>query len=344
MRKEITFIKVPSEISAGTRGASLGPEAMKTASFNSPKTADYFDPEKRNTITIKDQNHLLFDKENETKYRWAKRIDGLGEVYKPLAFAVMKEVSEGRFPIVLAGDHGTAAATIKGVVGRERESKIGAIWIDAHADLHTPYTTPSGNMHGMTLALAMREDNITRKKTRKSDKLLTDETIRLWNQLKRNFGGVVEPERVVLIGVRDTEIQEKELMEEKNILQIPVRTMREKGYHKVGKQTIEHLKKEGCDGIYISFDVDSLDQSISRGTGTPVIDGFAKWEVIDLINYLIHQTEIPVKCLEIVEINPTLDDKKNKMAEVAFEILSNITSTIEEDEIVTTMRYEVLDY
>lgn len=348
MNKNITFIKIPSEISAGTRGASLGPDAIKTASLNHPdkKAREYFNPSNRKTITLPDRNDMLLDTSNEIRHRWAKRIDGLPDVYKNIAKTVKATLLEklGTFPIVLAGDHGTATATIKGVTEAYPGEKIGVIWVDAHGDLHSPYTTPSGNMHGMTLALALGESNIENTKKDRKKELGEDGTDKLWKKLVDKYGRVISYNQVVMIGLRDTELEEKNLLRKRRVKQIPVRTMREEGYDIVGQQAIEHLQKTGCTRIYISFDVDSLDQTISRGTGTPVIDGLAKWEAIELLNYLLDQKKIPVACLEVVEVNPTLDDKKNKMAEVAFELLYNITGAIERDSVEVFNRFVVTDY
>lgn len=342
MNKTIKFIKVPSEISAGTRGASLGPDAIKIASLNNSETIEYF--KGRPITTTIDRNDLLLDKENDTKFRWAKRIDGLNEVYEDIVRKVEPEVrNPGIFPIVLAGDHGTATATIKAVSRAYPGERIGVIWIDAHGDLHSPYTTPSGNMHGMTLALALGEDNLEEKRREVGDGL-KEETEKEWKKLKGSYGNVINYDQIVMVGLRDTEIEEKKLLRKHRAKVIPVRTMREEGYDKVGYDIINELVKNNCARAYISFDVDSLDQTISRGTGTPVIDGFGKWEVIELINHLLKQTRVSIECIEIVEVNPTLDDKKNKMAEVAFETLFNITSAIEKDKIEMYNRHDVTDY
>ncbi len=348
MKKTIKFIKVPSEISAGTRGASLGPDAIKIASLNNPdpKAIKYFN---RSMVTTLDRNNLLLDPDNDTKYRWAKRIDGLNDVYRDILLKVVPEVTNPNiFPIVLAGDHGTATATIKAVSTVYPREKVGVIWIDAHGDLHSPYTTPSGNMHGMTLALALGENNEGEIREREEGEELKQETKDRWEELKKFYGDVINYDQIVMVGLRDTEIEEKKLLRDNNVSIIPVRTMREEGYDTVGDQIIQQLEENGCTRIYISLDVDCLDQTISRGTGTPVIDGFGKWEVIELLNYLLdyynkHERQ-SIECLEIVEVNPTLDDKRNKMAEVAFETLFNITNAIENNKVVCYNRENVTDY
>lgn len=137
--KNIQLIEMPSEICAGTRGASLGIEALKIASlqFKHP----YF--KKYPSIKLKDENHLLWE-ENKTPN--AIRIEGLVKIYERLSEQVNITLNEKKFPLVLSADHASAGGTIAGIKKYFSEKRLGIIWIDAHADIHSPYTTPSGNM------------------------------------------------------------------------------------------------------------------------------------------------------------------------------------------------------
>jgi arginase len=190
---------------------------------------------------------------------------------------------------------------------------LGVIWIDAHADLHTPYTTPSGNMHGMPIATAISEDNLDSKVHDVDDK-----TIKIWNQLKNigNLGQKVLPEDVVFISLRDFEKEEKHIIEKYGIKVIPTSEVRRNGAENVSRKVLRYLSD--CTDIYVSFDVDSLDSSISKGTGTPVGNGLREREAEDLISKFMQNRK--VCCFEITEVNPTLD-KENLMAEIAFNIL-----------------------
>ena len=176
--KTVKFIEVKSEIGAGTRGASMGVDAIKIAAL------DYGSNMFKNieSIEIKTENQLLFE---FPKNPYAKRIQGLVAIYERLANQVSQTLKKNCFPIVLAGDHSTAGGTIAGIKMAYPKHKLGVIWIDAHADIHSPYTTPTGNMHGMPVAAILGEDNIQNKIN-----TLNKETTDLWGQLKR-VGGIM---------------------------------------------------------------------------------------------------------------------------------------------------------
>ncbi|WP_421976825.1 arginase [Roseivirga seohaensis] len=312
MRK-IRLVEVRSELAAGTRGASLGIDAMKVASLE--KRSDFF--LRFQPIRVKNENELLFQ---EPKFKNAKYGEGVYTVLKRVCDAVSDLRSEGLFPIVLAGDHSTAAGTIAGIKKADPDKRLGAIWIDAHADFHSPYTTPSGNMHGMPLAMATAIDNV---ECEQND--VEEETEALWERIKSigMRGPKMRPEDVVFIGVRDTESPEDYLMEKYGIKNFTTAEVTEKGIQQVSKEALEILKD--CDQIYISFDVDSLDTSVSVGTGTPVPEGLSKEQALELNIELIKDKR--VCCWEIVEVNPTLDTE-NRMANNAFEILEATTESL----------------
>jgi len=137
---------------------------------------------------------------------YAKRLKGITTMYERVSKAVCDTVKSNFFPVLLSGDHSTAGATIAGIKMAKPKSKLGVIWIDAHADLHTPYTTPSGNMHGMPLSISINEDNIEM-----STHDIDDATKQGWHYLK-NLGKIapkVLPEDVVFISLRDYEKKKK---------------------------------------------------------------------------------------------------------------------------------------
>ena len=304
--RNIKIIEVRSEIGAGTRGASLGIDAIKIAAldFMSSLFVNF------STENVEDENRLLYE---PVASPYAKRIAGVYTMYERVSNSVYETLKSGIFPIVLAGDHSTAGGTIAGIKMAKPKNRLGVIWIDAHADMHTPYTTPSGNMHGMPLAISLGEDNLE-SKVHNPD----SETINLWNKLK-NIGKIqpkIEPQDIVFIALRDFEKEEEHLIKKYGIKVITVQEVRRKGVENVVRQSLLHLGQ--CDDIYVSFDVDSLDSSISRGTGTPVSNGLKEREAEDLLAALMQNRKI--RCFEITEVNPTLD-KENLMAEIAFNIL-----------------------
>src|SRR5207302_7665361 len=146
--KNIKIIEVPSEIGAGTRGASLGIEAIKIAALDFKSNFFIHFPSEKIPV----ENKLLFE---PIESPYAKRIKGVAAIYDKLSKAISDCIKNNFFPVVLSGDHTTSCATIAGIKIARPKSKLGVIWIDAHADLHTPYTTPSGNMHGMPLSITI---------------------------------------------------------------------------------------------------------------------------------------------------------------------------------------------
>jgi arginase len=234
-------------------------------------------------------------------------------MYERISKAVCDSMKNNFFPVILSGDHSNAGGTIAGIKMAKPKSKLGVIWIDAHADLHTPYTTPSGNMHGMPLATAIAEDN---EENKVHD--LDDKTTKLWNQLKAigKINQKVLPEDVVFISLRDFEKEEKALIEKYGMKVISTSEVRRNGAENISRKVLRYLSD--CTDIYVSFDVDSLDSAISRGTGTPVGNGLREREAEDLISKFMQNRK--VCCFEITEVNPTLD-KENLMAEIAFNIL-----------------------
>jgi arginase len=311
--KNIKLIEIPSEIGAGTRGASLGVDAIKIAALDFMSNFFVHFPSEK----IPHENKLLFE---PIESPYAKRIKGLVSMYEKIIKSMGESLKTNFFPVVLSGDHSTAGAIIAGIKIAKPKSKLGVIWIDAHADLHTPYTTPSGNMHGMPLATAIAEDN---EECAVHD--LDAETKKQWDILK-NIGKIapkVLPEDVVFISLRDYEKEEKALIEKHGMKVITTNEVRRKGPENVVRAVLRYLSD--CTDIFISFDVDSLDSSISKGTGTPVSNGLKEREAEDLISKFMQNRK--VCCFEITEVNPTLD-KENLMAEIAFNILQRSVNVL----------------
>ncbi|ANE49668.1 arginase [Flavisolibacter tropicus] len=311
--KNIKLIEVPSEIGAGTRGASLGVEAIKIAALD--YMSSFFVHFPCESIPV--ENKLLYE---PIQSPYAKRIKGIVSMYEKVSKSVTDSLKGHFFPVVLSGDHSIGGATIAGIKIAKPKSKLGVIWIDAHADLHTPYTTPSGNMHGMPLAISINDDN---KECAVHD--LDPETQKHWQYLK-NLGKIapkVLPEDIVLISLRDFEREEKHLIDKYGIKVVSTKEVRSKGPENVVRSVLRYLSD--CTDIYISFDVDSLDSSISKGTGTPVGNGLKEREAEDLISKFMQNRK--VCCFEITEVNPTLD-KENLMAEIAFNILQRSVNVV----------------
>lgn len=317
MKRTIKIIKNRSDIGAGTRGSDLGIDAIEIAAINlNNKYFKEFDFE-----DIETENESIY---NKVKNSFGKRIKSVYEQCTRLSNSVLRNIKDNHFPIVLSGDHSSALGTISGIKAANPDKRLGVVWIDAHADIHSPYTSLSGNIHGMPLAAALAEDNMDCKIN-----TVSQDTQNYWEAMKNIDcdGAKVLPEDVVYFGVRDTEETEDKQIEKLGIKNYMVHEVRYRGLKTCVEEALETLSD--CDSIYISFDVDSMDcDLISYGTGTPVSKGFDQQEIIDIINLLIDSKK--VVSIEFVEVNPLLDLKGNKMAKTAFEVLDSITKKVKD--------------
>jgi len=313
--RTVKLIKNRSDLGAGTRGSDMGIDAIEIAAIN--KNDDYF-----NCYPFEDietENETIYNKVNNS---FAKRIESVLSVCERLSTSVTKNLQNNCFPIILSGDHSSAIGSISGIKAAYPDKKIGIVWIDAHADINSPFTSPSGNIHGMPLAAVLNEDNLEFKINN-----IIDKTELYWNEMKNIGvkGSKVTYDDIIYFGVRDTEETEDALIKKHSIKNYTVSEMRYRGFNTCLNEAVEKLTN--CDLIYISFDVDSMDcDLISKGTGTPVPKGFDQFEVIKIIKFFIETKK--VACFEVVEINPTLDNQGNKMAEIAFDVLKETTKTI----------------
>lgn len=312
--KPLKIIEVKSEIGAGTRGASLGIEAIKIASLD--MKSDFF--KQYESVEVENVNDLLFDAD---QHAFARFIDGVMIMEERVCLEVYETIWDEQFPLIIAGDHSTAYGSIAGIKKANPKLRLGVIWIDAHADIHTPFTTPSGNMHGMALAMACGFDNLENKVNDPPG-----ETLDSWEEIKNVGipGPKVYPEDIVYIAVRELEKAENYLLNKYNVNFIEIEEVKKEGAAAIAQRALEML--DHCDLVYVSFDVDSLDSRISRGTGTPVPNGLTVEEAKTLNVELARNPK--VCAWEIVEVNPTLDTE-NRMAESAFEIIESTARTVD---------------
>lgn len=311
----IKIIKNRSDIGAGTRGSDMGIDAIEIAAINANN--DYFT--RFDFVDVETENESIY---NKVKNTYMKRIEHVSYQCKRVCNAVNDSLNEQSFPLVISGDHSSALGTISGIKKAFPEKRLGVVWIDAHADMHSPFTSPSGNIHGMPLAAALGEDNIENR----INKVSTN-SIHYWENMKNMGikGSKLKPEDLVYFGVRDTEEPEDNQMQKLALRNYMVHEIRHRGLEVCVDEALDKLKD--CDMIYISFDVDSMDcDLISYGTGTPVSKGFDEFEIIKIIDRIIKSNK--VICMEFVEVNPLLDNKGNKMGETAFMVLDQVTKTL----------------
>lgn len=312
---KIKLIKNRSDIGAGTRGSDMGIDALEIAAINSGN--DYFN--RHAYEDVETHNETIYQKNTNN---FAKRIEHVVQQCERIAKAVSSNLIVGNYPIVLSGDHSSALGTISGLKSANPHARIGVIWLDAHTDIHSPFTSPSGNIHGMPLAAALGLDNLQYQINQPDEATLLQ-----WYKMKNIGidGPKILPQDLIYFGIRDYEEAEEKVINDQKIKFFKVEELRFKGLENCVQEAIQLLSN--CDLIYISFDVDSMDcDRISYGTGTPVPAGFNPEEVIQIIQ--LFQATGKVKCIELTEINPLLDNKGNKMAETAFEVLDKVSNTI----------------
>ena len=282
------IITVRSDCGAGVRGSDLGITALLDLATKSG-LAD--------RLTIRECT-VAFAAGFSSVH--AKHIEQILHICASVCTEVCESLKSGHIPIVISGDHSSAIGTIAGIKKAKPASRLGIIWLDAHADLHTPYTSETGNMHGMTLAAALALDN-TACQLRVPDKTTLD----FWERLKR-LGGMsakVKPADIVYVTLRDLEAPEAYLIAKYGIRNFTTQELRDLKVKALGALILEHLKD--CTAIYLSFDTDSLEGALSKGTGLPVDNGILPQEAEELIGIILNDPKI--SCFEITELNPGLD-------------------------------------
>lgn len=309
----IKLVAVYSDIAGRKKGASMGIDALIQSSKD--LHSKYF----QNFLSeaIEDENEAYL---KESEFKNAKYIDKIYLVIQRLANRV-KKLREGNFfPIILAGDHASCAGTMHGLKMAHPNCEIGVVYIDAHADMHTPYTSPSGNMHGMPLSIACALDN---KKAKINES--TQKELEYWNKLKFLSGNepAIKTQNIVFCALRDYEKAEEELLKSKSITTYSTQEITYMGIKKIVELIFKKLSH--CEHIYISFDVDSVDPLYIPGTGTPSENGLSYEQALQLNLELIKNKK--VCCWEIAEINP-LYNKSEGDSEKIFLILEKITNML----------------
>lgn len=310
MRAErFKVITVESDFGAGKKGAAKGPQALlqelQKADFNAFDVFNYTRLAPHETAPSEETPH-------------GKNIENIRNFQEKIVVNIQDILSVNKLPFIISGDHSSANALISGIKDYHANARIGVIWIDAHADLHSPYTTPSGNIHGMPIAALMGDDH--REMGKNDPKTITRD---LWEVLKKLGRKRITPKiqgrDLVFIALRSTEDEEEKIITKEGIKCFRPNDIKTLGIDIVAAQTLEHLRN--CQYIYISFDVDSLDTQYSVGTGTPVEDGLTLEQAEYLLSTFGKQDKLIG--MEITEINPDLDTRK-PMQHVISELVQNI--------------------
>jgi arginase len=292
--KRIALLGVPMDLGADLRGVDMGPSAIRIAGLTERLCSLGFKVKDLGNLTVP---HAIVAGGGGGRAKYAKPIR---EVCGELAEAVEAALGRGARPLVLGGDHAIAMGSIAGLTrfGRRRKKRYGLLWVDAHGDCNTPATTPSGNIHGMSLAVALGRGESSLIK----------------------LAGVVpmiDPARTVLLGVRKLDREERENMRAIGLRVITMREIDEQGVHASTEEALRVVTSD-TDGFHLSFDVDCLDPRFAPGVGTPASGGLTGREA-HLIMEMVADSGRMVSC-ELVEVNPVLDTR-NTTAELAAYLL-----------------------
>jgi len=309
--KYVKLVEVYSDIAGRHKGASLGVDALMQACEDvGSKYCKKYPAE-----VILDENNS-----SETPYKHAKYIDKIYKVIHRVAHRIQQLKEEKLFPIILSGDHASCAGVLHVLKMAYPNEEIGVVYIDAHADIHTPYTSQSGNLHGMPLAIACALDN----KKHKMNQPSSDEVL-YWEKLKQisGFTQSIKPQNIVFCGLRDYERAEEAIIQEYGIKKYSSEMI---SYHGI-KSIVEKIFMDlsHCKHIYVSFDVDSVDPHYIPATATPSSNGLSLDQALQLNMQLIKNEK--VCAWEISEINPTFDEN-NKASEDLFFIVEQVTKML----------------
>ena len=290
----VRIIGVPLDLGASRRGTDMGPSAMRIAGLGNALRRMGYTVGREEDIPAP---AMETGTPEDLKARFKPQIL---EVCTHLAERVVDILEQGDFPLVLGGDHSIAMGTVAGTASyyQKQDQNIGLIWFDAHGDMNVPGVSPSGNIHGMPLAhlLGKGDDDFRNI---------------------QGFSPKVKPENVALIGIRDIDAHEREIINESGIHAFTMREIDEQGMAAVSRRALE-IVNDGTVGFHVSFDVDGCDPTVIPGSGTLVPGGVSFREAHLLMEYCADDGNL--LSMEIVELNPFLDDG-NISAERAMELL-----------------------
>ena len=287
---------VPMDLGSGRRGVDMGPSAIRIAGLE--------DRLRELGHTVVDEGDLDIKNIEELKVGdvRARFLSEIARASRQVAGKVTKIVERGEFPLVLGGDHSISAGTVSGIVAaaRKQGNKVGLLWIDAHGDINTPETSPSGNIHGMPVAALLGEG--------------PSELTSLAGD-----GPKVDPANVALVGIRSLDDGEKARLKRFGVQVHTMSVVDRHGIHRIMKKALARVTG-GTGYVHVSFDLDAVDPTVAPGVGTPVKGGLDYREA-HLIMELLHDSGV-MTSLEMVEVNPILDDR-NSSALFAVELVQS---------------------
>lgn len=291
----IHIVGVPMDLGGGRRGVDMGPSAIRIAGLGDRLREMGYKVIDEGDLNIKTQE------EQQIKDQKAKYLPEIARAVRILANKVEKIIAHRHFPLVLGGDHSVAVGTVSGIAAqcRKKRKKLGLLWVDAHGDINTPQTSPSGNIHGMPLAallgLGPRELSTVGGTFRK-----------------------VDPQNAAIIGLRSLDERERQNLKKTDIAVFTMEDIDKDGMHRIFKKALNRIGK--VDYLHVSFDLDAVDPVYAPGVGTPVKGGLDYREAHLMMELLAESGKLT--SMELVEVNPILDEH-NKSAEFAVELVQS---------------------
>ncbi len=295
-QRDVALISVSIDLGAGRRGVDMGPSALRIAGITGAVESLGYTVRETGTVTATGFETAT---PGDAQLRF---LDEIAAVAERACAHVTDGLENERLPLILGGDHSLSIGTVAAVARhyRARNERIGLIWIDAHADMNRPETTPSGNIHGMSLAVLMG---------RGPDRLTSIS----------GEAPAVRPENVTVLGVRQLDQGERDLISELGVRVITMSEIDERGVAACMNEALERAN-DGTVGFHLSYDLDSLDPVVAPGVGTPVQGGLTYRE-----GHLVCEKAAATRrivSLELVELNPVLDDR-NRTAHMAVGLVGS---------------------
>jgi len=296
MDKTVHIIGFPMDLGSGRRGVDMGPSALRIAGLTEKIQLLGYSVIDEGDISVANQETCEIYSEN------LKFLPAIKQANELLAQKVESVLENNGFPLIIGGDHAMGIGTIAGISShcKKHGKTLGVLWIDAHADMNTPETTPSGNIHGMPLAVSMGY----------GAKELVD---------LHYPGQKIKPEHLVIIGARSIDPGERDFIREVGVTTHTMVSIDKNGMYDIVMRTLERMRST-VDHLHISFDLDSVDPSVAKGVGTPVPGGLSYREA-HLLMEMAAESGL-VSSFELSEVNPILDDM-NASAVFATDIVAS---------------------
>ncbi|EMA38614.1 arginase [Halobiforma nitratireducens] len=305
MVSTVRILGTPMDYGANRRGVDMGPSAIRYAGLADELEQAGVESVDAGDLAVPRAEEIDLDRNvEEDADIWgvdnAKYLPEIADVSSRLADRVDETIADGEFPLVLGGDHSVAIGSLHGAA---READLGVVWFDAHADLNTPETSPSGNVHGMPLAATLGRGSFGEMG---------------WAHAPR-----VQEDSIVYVGLRSIDDRERELVRDSEMTAFTMADVDERGMTSVVEEALE-IATDGTDGVHVSFDLDVVEPKSAPGVGTPVRGGITYREAHAALETVSerHERDGVLRSMDVVEVNPILDEA-NETAELAAELTAS---------------------